>query len=114
MTCATFASSLWPADFQGVVSSLDFGWSPERISLTPRFGYNVVDLKKMTTDITTNMLDKRFSQSVVDQLRVRGLSVSQADYVDTGMLVTINRDPATGILIGFTPEQLSNGKAEGY
>ncbi len=47
-------------------------------------------------------------------MQKRGLKLSQAGYIDTGMLVLIERDPATGTMTGFTPEQLIDGKAAGY
>jgi hypothetical protein len=111
---STFSVSLYPADFELTVSALDFGWNPERIALTPRFGSYSVDLSKLTMDLATTALDKRFGVEALEGLRKRGLKPSQDGYVDTGMMVLIERDPATGMLSGFTPEQLPDGKAAGY
>lgn len=111
---STFSASLWPADFELVSSALDFDWSPERIALTPRFGSNALDLTKMTADMSTTVIDKRFNAAVIEQMQQRGIKLSQAGYIDTGMLVMIKRDPATGEMTGFTPEQLADGKAAGY
>jgi gamma-glutamyltranspeptidase/glutathione hydrolase len=114
LACSTFSAALWPADFELVTSALDFGWSPERIALTPRFGSYALDLTKMTADRSSTSLDKRYSRSIVDQMQKSGLMLSQAGYTDTGMLVMIKRDLATGAMTGFTPEQLIDGKASGY
>jgi gamma-glutamyltranspeptidase / glutathione hydrolase len=111
---ATFNVSLFPADFQLVVSAIDFDWNPERIALTPRFGYYAYDLEKLSTDISKIILDPRFSLSVINHLRIRNLGVAQGSEFDTGSLVMIKRDPITGLLTGFTPESLSSGKVEGY
>ncbi len=111
---STFSASLWPADFELTVSAVDFGWNPERIALTPRFGGYAIDLVKLTADLSTTALDKRFSAHVVDAMAARGLTLSQKGYIDTGMLVQVSRDPATGALSGFTPEQLPDGEAAGY
>jgi gamma-glutamyltranspeptidase/glutathione hydrolase len=114
LASSTFSASLWPADFELVSSALDFDWSPERIALTPRFGGYAIDLGKLTADLSTTQLDKRYSRRVVDELKSRGLIVSQAGYIDTGMLVVVRRDPKTGALTGFTPEQIPDGKAAGH
>jgi hypothetical protein len=114
LASSTFSAALWPGDLQLVVSALDFDWTPERIALTPRFGGYTLDLAKMTADTSTMTLDKRFTAATVTALQQRGRQVSQAGYIDTGMLVMVKRDPATGELSGFTPEQLPDGKAAGY
>lgn len=109
-----FSASLWPGDFQMVSSLLDFGWTPERTALTPRFGGFGLDLAKLSVDLSLNVIDKRVRPEVVEAMARRGLVLSQAGYVDTGMLVMIRRDPATGALTGFTPEALPEGRAAGY
>lgn len=114
LAASTFSASLWPADFELTVSRLDFGWSPEQIALTPRFGGYGLDLIKMTADLSVTQIDKRFSAATVAEMKARGLALTQAGYIDTGMLVMIVRDPATGVLTGFTPEQLLEGRAAGY
>jgi gamma-glutamyltranspeptidase/glutathione hydrolase len=114
LASSTFSAALWPGDLQLVVSALDFDWTPERIALTPRFGGYALDLAKMAADTSTMTLDKRFTAATVTALQQRGRKVSQAGYVDTGMLVMVKRDPATGELSGFTPEQLPDGKAAGF
>jgi gamma-glutamyltranspeptidase/glutathione hydrolase len=114
LAASTFSASLWPADFEVVSSALDFGWRPERIALTPRFGLYAVDLAKLTDDTTMTQLDKRYSAAVTEVLKRRGLVMTQAGYIDTGMIVEIQRDLKSGELSGYTPEQLPNGKAKGY
>jgi gamma-glutamyltranspeptidase/glutathione hydrolase len=111
---STFSASLWPGDFQMVSSILDFGWSPERVALTPRFGGYGLDLAKMSVDLSVNVIDKRYTAKVVEAMKARGVSLTQAGYVDTGMLVMIKRDPGAGQMSGFTPEGLSEGRAAGY
>jgi hypothetical protein len=113
LATSTFSGGLWPADLQTVVSALDFGWTPERIALTPRFGTYAVDLVKLVADPTTTLLDKRFNPAIVDKMAARGIKLSQAGYVDTGMIVAVTRG-TEGELLGFTPEQLPDGKAAGY
>ncbi|HQR89061.1 MAG: hypothetical protein B7Y78_00500 [Caulobacter sp. 35-67-4] len=110
----TFSASLWPADFQMVSSLLDFDWTPERVALTPRFGGYGIDLTKLTADISVNVIDKRVRAEVVEAMKQRGVALSQAGYVDTGMLVMIKRDLRSGALTGFTPEALPEGRAAGY
>jgi len=114
LASSTFSASLWPADLELVSSILDFDWSPERVALTPRFGGPNVDLVKLTADISTTMLDKRYSPELVSRMKARGLSFTQAGYIDTGMLVMIKQDRKTRELSGFTPEQLPEGRAGGY
>jgi gamma-glutamyltranspeptidase/glutathione hydrolase len=114
LATATFSNGLWPADLQTVVSALDFGWTPERIALTPRFGGYSVDLSTMVADPTTTSIDKRFNPDVVTKLAARGIKLSQQGYIDTGMIVVVARNPHSGLLTGFTPEQLPEGKAAGY
>ena len=94
---STFSISLWPADLQLVVSAIDFDWDLERIAPDPAFWKLSLDLDNFGVDLTSTTLDKRFSKSVVDFLLTRGLKATQAGYIDTGMLVTIKRDPATGV-----------------
>jgi gamma-glutamyltranspeptidase/glutathione hydrolase len=113
LAASTFSASLWPGDFQMVSSILDFGWDPERVALTPRFGGYGLDLAKMSVDLSVNVIDKRFKAEVINAMKQRGVTLSQAGYVDTGMLVMIKRDPATGRMTGFTPEGLSEGRAAG-
>ena len=114
LASSTFSASLWPADLELVSSILDFDWSPGRVALTPRFGGPNVDLVKLTADISTTMLDKRYSPELVSRMKARGLSFTQAGYIDTGMLVMIKQDRKTRELSGFTPEQLPEGRAGGY
>jgi gamma-glutamyltranspeptidase/glutathione hydrolase len=114
LAASTFSVSLWPGDFQMVSSILDFGWDPERVALTPRFGGYGLDLVKMSADLSVNVIDKRFKAEVIDAMKRRGVTLSQAGYVDTGMLVMIKRDPRTGRMTGFTPEALSEGRAAGW
>ena len=114
LASTTFSASLWPADLQIIVGAIDFDWNPERIALTPRFGSYPLDLNNFNENLDATMLDKRFSKRVVDELLARGVRTSQAGYIDTGMLVIIKRDSATGRLTGFTPEQLPDGKARGF
>ena len=114
LAASTFSASLWPGDFQMVSSILDFGWDPERVALTPRFGGYGLDLVKMNVDLSVNVIDKRYTSEVVEAMRRRGVNLTQAGYVDTGMLVMIKRDPKTGRMLGFTPEALPEGRAAGY
>jgi gamma-glutamyltranspeptidase/glutathione hydrolase len=113
LAMSTFSASLWPGDFEAASSLIDFDWTPEETALTPRFGGPAVDLVKLTADLTQTMLDKRYSAEVVAALKQRGVNLTQAGYIDTGMLVMIKRD-AKGRLTGFTPEQLGEGRAAGY
>jgi gamma-glutamyltranspeptidase/glutathione hydrolase len=113
LAMSTFSASLWPGDFEAASSLLDFDWTPEETALTPRFGANAIDLVKLTADPSQTMLDKRYSADVVAAMKARGVNLTQAGYVDTGMLVMIKRD-ARGRLTGFTPEQLGEGRAAGY
>jgi gamma-glutamyltranspeptidase/glutathione hydrolase len=114
LASSTFSASLWPADFQVVSSALDFGWNPERIALTPRFGTYAVDLAKLTDDPSMTQLDKRYGKAVVEAIERRGLKLTQAGYIDTGMVIVVERDPQTGAWSGMTPEQLPDGKAKGF
>lgn len=114
LAASTFSASLWPGDFQMVSSILDFGWDPERVALTPRFGGYGLDLVKMNVDLSVNVIDKRYTSEVIEAMKRRGVNLTQAGYVDTGMLVMIKRDPKTGQMLGFTPEALSEGRAAGY
>ncbi len=109
-----FSSALFPADYQTLSNVLDFGMTPEEALLTPRFGYYSLDLEKMSVDTSTIMLDPRYPPALVQSAERSGLKFTQAGYVDTGMVVMIVRDPATGRLMGFTPEILPEGKAVGY
>lgn len=68
----------------------------------------------MSADLAVNVIDKRFKAEVIDAMKRRGVTLSQAGYVDTGMLVMIKRDPRTGRMTGFTPEALSEGRAAGW
>lgn len=111
---STFSTSLWPGDFQMVSSALDFGWDPERIALTPRFGGYGLDLAKMTADVSVNVIDKRYRAGTIAAMKARGVALTQTGFVDTGMLVLIERDPKTGAMTGFTPEALAEGRAAGW
>jgi gamma-glutamyltranspeptidase/glutathione hydrolase len=111
---STFSTSLWPGDFQMVSSALDFGWDPERIALTPRFGGYGLDLAKMTADVSVNVIDKRYRAETIAAMKARGVALTQTGFVDTGMLVLIKRDPETGAMTGFTPEALTEGRAAGW
>lgn len=113
LASSTFSASLWPADLELVSSILDFDWTPEQVALTPRFGGPAVDLIKMTADFSSVMLDKRYSPALVERMKARGISFTQAGYIDTGMLVMIKKDQRRGKLSGFTPEQLPEGRAAG-
>jgi hypothetical protein len=64
--------------------------------------------------MTTMSIDKRFNAATVADMNKRGIRLTQAGYVDTGMLVLVKRDPKSGELTGFTPEQLPDGRASGY
>ena len=109
-----FSAALWPGDFQMVSGILDFDWDPERVALTPRFGGYGLDLVKLTADLSVNAIDKRYTADVIAAMKARGVALSQAGYIDTGMLVMIKRDPGSGRMTGFTPEALPEGRAGGY
>src|SRR5207253_1504936 len=72
LASSTFSASLWPADLELTSSILDFDWTPEQVALTPRFGGPAVDLIKMTVDLSSVMLDKRYSPALVGRMKARG------------------------------------------
>jgi gamma-glutamyltranspeptidase len=118
----TFASSLFPANYQVLVNMIDFGMNPEEAVLTPRFGMYSLDLAKMRIDTSTNMIDKRFCPELIEILKKRGINLTQDPprtlpngYVDIGdpVVVKISHDNGSRVLEGMTPEWLY-GLAAGY
>jgi gamma-glutamyltranspeptidase / glutathione hydrolase len=110
-----FSASMFPADFQVLSNVLDFQMSPEDALLKPRFGSFAYDLSATPPRIDPfrTVLDKRFSEQMVQSLRKKGVESETNGYIDTGMGVLIQIDQEKRLLKGMTPEQLE-GLAEGF
>lgn len=114
-----FASSMFPADYQVLSNILDFEMDPEQALSTPRFGTFWFDIAgdpssaANSWDVTKNMLDKRYSSTLINELKARGINVTTKGYIDTGMGVVVDRDPHSGLMRGITPEE-SNGVVTGF
>ncbi len=103
-----FSSGLHPAAFQTLLNLIDYGMSPQQAIGSPRFGpptsYKPVQMA----------LDKRFPADWIATYAKQGLVLSQPDgFVDTGMAMVIQINPATDVRSGSPTDLLAFAAAIG-
>ncbi len=82
-----FGASLEPASFQLILNLVDYNLPVRDVVELPRFGTYSFDDKTLKITEKGRWLDRRVDPSIVDELKKRGISFDQTNYVDTGFAV---------------------------
>ena len=108
------SSSMFPADYQVILNILDFNMTPKQALSSPRFGSFFIDdtIYPVSVDFKKNIIDERYSKSMLRKLQQRGILVGYNKYNDTGMGVVIKIDTASGHTQAAVSEELNGVEAE--